>query len=387
MGANDNGMYLNVSAYDGEDTTYVERSDLKGGGFLNKPLLETLDRDVPGLRWAAVKNQFFAAVYTPDQPGRGVSVRRVRFEPFVGTGKENIGITAAARFEPVTVAPGASATLGGLLYVGPKEYTRLARFAHDEDRVMQFDFYFFNRLFFSRYVAPLMNHLMVFIHDRIVPNWGWAIVLMTIALKIITLPLTLAASKSAKKMAKFGPLFQEINEKYKDNPTKKQQAIMELYKQKGFNPVGGCLPILLTIPLFVGFFAMLQGTAELRFQPFLWAHDLSAPDTIWRIPGLNLPLNIMPLLMGATMIVQMRLTPTSPNMDPMQAKMMKFMPWVFALFCYNFSCALALYSTVNGLFTIFQQLAVNKFMKDDDTPAAAVGGSARAVKNVTPRKA
>jgi YidC/Oxa1 family membrane protein insertase len=139
--------------------------------------------------------------------------------------------------------------------------------------------------------------------------------------------------------------------------------------------------MLITMPLFIGFFTMLQGSAELRFQSFLWAPDLSVPDTIMRLFGF--PLNIMPLLMGATMLFQMRLTP-QPTVDNAQVKMMKFMPILFTLFCYSFSCALALYSTVNGLFTIGQQLVINR-MRDDDPASAKVAGTA-GMKNVTPTK-
>jgi YidC/Oxa1 family membrane protein insertase len=128
---------------------------------------------------------------------------------------------------------------------------------------------------------------------------------------------------------------------------------------------------------------MLAGAAELRFQPFLWAADLSAPDTIAQVFGF--PINIMPLLMGGTMIFQMRLTP-QPSVDNTQAAMMKFMPLVFIMFCYNFSCARALYSTINGLFTIGQQLVINR-MRDDGDPAAGVTvANGKPVKNVTPAK-
>jgi YidC/Oxa1 family membrane protein insertase len=158
------------------------------------------------------------------------------------------------------------------------------------------------------------------------------------------------------------------------------------------NPMGGCLPILITIPLFVGFFTMLQGTAELRYQSFLWSADLSAPDTVLRIMGL--PLNIMPLLMGATMVFQMRLTPT-PTTDNAQAMIFKLMPVVFTLICYNFATALALYSTVNGIFTIIQQVLVNKFTKDVPlaTPVKKTDDGVpvgnpwkKPTKNVTPKK-
>jgi YidC/Oxa1 family membrane protein insertase len=158
---------------------------------------------------------------------------------------------------------------------------------------------------------------------------------------------------------------------------------MEVFKQHKVNPVGGCIPVLITMPLFIGFFAMLQCTAELRFQPFLWAHDLSAPDTIATVLGI--PINIMPLLMGATMYYQMQITPT-PSVDNMQMKMMKFMPVIFTFICYNFSCALSLYSTINGLFTIGQQMVINR-MKDPDSPApATTGPGGKAIKNVTPAK-
>ena len=162
---------------------------------------------------------------------------------------------------------------------------------------------------------------------------------------------------------------------------------MALFKEHKVNPAGGCLPILLTIPLFVGFFGMLQGTAELRFQNFLWVHDLSGPDTVWHIAGF--PINIMPLLMGATMIFQMRLTPQPATAEGPQVMMMKIMPWIFTAFCYTFAAALALYSTINGLFTIIQQLLVNKYSKDEPigiSPASLATRGGKALKNVTPKK-
>jgi YidC/Oxa1 family membrane protein insertase len=396
VSTNDYGQFLNVAAYDGEDAHFTDRSDLEGGGVLSwfglrdgapKPYI-----DQPGIvQWAAIKNQFFASIYTPEQNGAGIVTRRVELPALPGSGRPNVGLTANVRFELPNLAPGESASLGGELYVGPKEYRRIAKFERNEDRVMQYDRYFFNRMFFSGYVAPFMNTLMNWTFDW-TGNWGVAIVLMTLILKIVTLPFTLAASKSAKRMQKLQPLMQEVREKYKDNPQKLNQATIEIFKEHKVNPMGGCLPILITIPLFVGFFTMLQGTAELRFQGFLWSADLSAPDTVLRIFGL--PLNIMPLLMGATMVFQMRLTPT-PTTDNAQAMIFKLMPIVFTLICYNFAAALALYSTVNGVFTIIQQVLVNKFMKDVPlaTPAKKTDDGVpvgnpwkKPTKNVTPKK-
>jgi YidC/Oxa1 family membrane protein insertase len=184
-------------------------------------------------------------------------------------------------------------------------------------------------------------------------------------------------------MAKIQPEMAAVREKYKDNPQKLQLETMELFKKHRVNPMGGCLPILVTIPFFIGFFSMLQSAAELRFQDFLWAADLSAPDTVYQLHGF--PINIMPVLMGATMVIQMHITP-QPTVDNMQAKMFKFMPYIFALFCYNFSCALSLYSTVNGIFTILQQVIINR-MKDPAPVVAVVEkATGRKTKNVTPGK-
>lgn len=390
VNANDYGQYLNVTSYDGDNPTYTDRGELEGGGIgsmfgAGKPPIPVLRK--PGtVVWAAVKNQFFTSIYTPDQPGAGIIVRRIELPPFPDSARPNIGITGATRFELPALPANGTAKLGGALYVGPKEYKRLAKFEHNEDRVMQYA-RGYNKIFLSGVVAPLENTLLNAAHKWLgtwAGSWGVAVILMTLMLKIISLPFTLAASRSAKRMAKLQPELQALREKHKDNPQKLQAATMELFKAHKVNPVGGCVPVLITMPLFFGFYAMLAGAAELRFQPFLWAPDLSAPDTIAHIFGF--PVNIMPLLMGVTMIVQMRLTP-QPAVDNAQATMMKFMPLIFIAFCYSFSCALALYSTINGLFTIGQQLVINR-MRDDGDPAAATtkrpGG--KPIKNVTPRK-
>ena len=384
VNAGDLGQYLASVRHDGEKAVFTSQGDFSGGAFLaffglgTRWEKSTLDQ--PGAAvWTAIDNQFFTSIYTPDQPGLGLVSRRVQ----LGTDAQpEIGLTGAASFTVPALAPGASAQLAGDLYVGPKEYNRLSELKHREDKVMQFDRSPYSRIFLSGYVAPFQNWLMNQMH-RVVGNWGLAIVLMTLLLKFISLPFTLIASRSAKRMQKLQPLMAAVREKHKDNPQKLNQATMALFKEHKINPLGGCLPILITMPLFIGFFTMLGGTAELRFQGFLWATDLSGPDTVAHLLGV--PLNIMPLLMGATMFYQMKLTPSSPTMDSTQATMMKIMPFMFTAICYNFSCALALYSTVNGAFTIVQQLLVNKYAKVDD-PAPVTGPGGRLVKNVTPKK-
>jgi len=387
----DRGYYLNIASYDGKGFTFTDRGALQGGGIgsivgSGRPALSVLE--IPGpIVWAAAKNQFFASIFTPNTPSNGVIVRRIELPSFQDSKEPNIGLTGAERFNLPTLAANGTSTLAGDLYVGPKEYKRLANFAHNEDGVMQYTRGIY-RFFLSGYVAPLENWLMNAAH-RWSGNWGVAVILMTLMLKTISLPFTLAASRSARRMSKLQPELKALREKFKDNPQKQQAATMALFKSHKVNPVGGCVPVLITMPLFFGFYAMLAGAAELRFQPFLWATDLSAPDTVGHLYGF--PINIMPLLMGATTLIQMQLTPT-PSVDNAQATMMKIMPLMFIAFCYNYSCALAIYMTINGLFTIGQQLVINR-LKDDPGPVGpgtaattTAGAFARPVKNVTPKR-
>ena len=386
---NDTGMYLNAACWDGESMTYIGRGDLEGGGFLKrlfggdtapKPYIEQAGKVV----WGSVKNQFFAAIFTPDQPGSGLVVRRVKVRTDLpDVSPSAFGVTSDINLDVPRLEPGASATLGGKLYVGPKEYSRLKTFEQSEHKAMQFSYNWYTGIFGASFFAPLLLWLLNGFHS-IIPGawaWGWAIILTTLLLKTVTLPLTLSAAKSAKRMAKIQPRLKEINEKYADSPTKKQKATLELFKEAKVNPLGGCLPILITMPFFFGFYAMLQTSSDLRFAEFFWIKDLASPDTIARIPFLlpnGIPINVMPILMGITQIVQMHLTPT-PTTDNGQARMMKFMPYVFLLICYNFGSGLALYWTISNAFTIGQQIIINR-MPDHDPLAPAVGG----VKNVTP---
>ncbi|HYC73005.1 MAG TPA: membrane protein insertase YidC [Opitutaceae bacterium] len=393
INADDYGLHLNVGYHDGDDFETVGRGKLEGGGFFSnfgigsKVDLPFIQRDA-SVAWASVKNTFFATILTPENPGLGVRVERLKTDAGAPDSERRAyGVAGWAQFDFAPVPAGGTTTWKASFYAGPKEYKRLSDAAHfkkNEHEVMEFSAFFFNRIFLSGVIAPLLISLMGWVHELGI-SWGWSVVVVTIILKTVTLPFTLAASRSGKRMAKLMPHMQALREKYKDNPAKLNEGMLKLYRENKVNPLGGCIPILITIPFFIGFFSMLQSASELRFQEFLWAADLSAPDTVLRIRGF--PLNIMPLLMGATMIVQMRLTPT-PTTDPAQQMMMKIMPVMFTVFCYNFSCALALYSTVNGLYTICQQLIVNRLPEPqlpiDGAGTAAGGGGG--MKNVTPRK-
>ena len=382
------GQLVTTGYSDGSSQTFIPRTKLDGGsGFLGvgasemKPSLLTSS----AITWASVDNQFFVGILTPDQPGVGLLTSRVKLLPAApDTQHSAFGVSGAAQFDLKPLPAHGESTLGLSFYVGPKEYRRLSKsaiFKADQDKVMQFGFF--------KWFSQLLLTLMTWVHSG-VPNWGVAIILTTLLLKVIFLPFTLAASRSAKRMQKIQPEMQAVREKFKDNPQKLQSATMELFKKHKVNPLGGCIPILITLPFFFGFFQMLRSAAELRFQPFLWASDLSVADTVGHVFGV--PINIMPILMGATTIISMRLTP-QPSVDNAQAKMIKFMPWIMTLLCYSFSCSLALYSTVNYLFTIGQQLVINRMKDEGDVAspagmaledAAALAG--KPMKNVTPKK-
>ncbi len=293
MNASDNGYYLNVGHYDGEDDKFIGRGQLEGGGFLSwigvreNPAKAFIDN--PGtFQWASVKNQFFTSILTPDTPAVAVRARRVELPPFPDSTKPAVGITGDAMFDLPRIEPGASAEFNAWFYVGPKEYNRLVKFGNREDLVMEFGFFGF----FAKLLLTMLNWF-----HGLIPNYGIAIIITTLVLKTVFLPLTLSAAKSSKRMAKIQEPLKAIREKYKDNPQKMQKETLELFKAHKVNPLGGCLPILVTIPFFFGFFTMLQSSSEIRFAEFLWVTDPSRADTVARIFGF--PVNIMPLLMGA----------------------------------------------------------------------------------------
>ena len=176
-----------------------------------------------------------------------------------------------------------------------------------------------------------------------------------------------------KRMQALQPQIKVLQEKYKDDPAKVQKKTMELFRENKVNPMGGCLPMLVQIPVFFGFFTMIRSAVELRGVPFLWACDLSKPDTIWIIPGLDFPLNPLPLLMAATQFWQTSMTPPSPGVDPAQQRMMRWMPLMFVFILYNYSAALTLYWTTQNLLSILQM----KLTKTD--PAAPAATPARVV--------
>jgi YidC/Oxa1 family membrane protein insertase len=195
-----------------------------------------------------------------------------------------------------------------------------------------------------------------------VHNWGVAIILLTVLIKLAFFPLSAASYRSMAKMRVVAPKLQRIKELYPDDRQKLQQAMMELYKTEKINPLGGCLPIVVQIPVFIALYWVLLGSVELRHAPFFgWIIDLSAPD----------PFYILPLLMAASMVVQMRLSPEPP--DPVQARIMKVMPFIFGAFFFFFPAGLVLYWLVNNILSIGQQWYITRQIETDAAKPANAG--------------
>ncbi|HXB59430.1 MAG TPA: YidC/Oxa1 family membrane protein insertase, partial [Candidatus Acidoferrales bacterium] len=170
---------------------------------------------------------------------------------------------------------------------------------------------------------------------------------------------------SMKKMQALAPEVKVLKEKYADDPQKFTQKQMELWRKNNVSPMSGCLPMLIQMPVFLGFFTMIRSAIELRGAHFLWVADLSKPDTLFLIPGFDFPFNLLPLLMVGVMVIQAHMQPVSPGMDPSQQKMMRYMPLIFLVFLYNYSAGMALYMTISTLAGIVQ----TRLIKNMPAPA------------------
>jgi YidC/Oxa1 family membrane protein insertase len=256
----------------------------------------------------------------------------------------------------VNIAPGAKMELAAKLFAGPQTHADLTAAAPGLEFAVDFGW--------LTPVAKPLFWVLSQIH-ALVHNWGVAIILVTVLIKAAFYPLSAASYRSMAQMRELAPRLQSMKEKFGDDKQKMQQAMMEMYRSEKINPMSGCLPILIQIPVFIAFYWMLSGTVELRHAPFFgWIQDLSAPDTLFgvipkSIPLLGgMPIGLLPILMGATMIIQTFLNP--PPTDPIQAQVMKIMPVVFSIFFFFFPAGLVLYWLVNNILSIAQQWYVNK---------------------------
>ncbi|MBL8515862.1 MAG: membrane protein insertase YidC [Betaproteobacteria bacterium] len=284
--------------------------------------------------WLALVQHYFVSAWLPKP-----NVEREYFTRKVSDNLYGAGIIQSAG----SIAPGQSATIPMSLYLGPQNQDTLKALAPGLDLVVDYGW-------LTILAAPLF-WVLQFIHG-FVGNWGWSIVLLTILIKAVFYPLNQKAGMSMAHMKAVAPRIQQLQQRYGDDRAKLNQAMMELYRTEKINPLGGCLPILIQIPVFIALYWVLLAAVELRHAPWAgWITDLSVPD----------PYYILPLVMAVSMFVQTKLNPPPP--DPVQAKIMLFMPLIFSIFFFFFPAGLVLYWTVQNLIGIAQQWWINKVVE------------------------
>ncbi|MGE5337589.1 MAG: membrane protein insertase YidC [Gemmatimonadota bacterium] len=281
--------------------------------------------------WVAMIQHYFVTAWVPPEGApRELYAREVDKNLF----------SVGSILPLASIAPGASATSPSTLYVGPEDQNALKEIAPGLDLVVDYGWLTF--------IAKPLYWLLEFFH-RLLGNWGWAIIMLTVVVKAAFYPLSAASYKSMAKMKEVTPRLMKLREQYADDKQKLNTAMMEMYKTEKINPLGGCLPILVQIPVFIALYWVLLASVEMRNSPWiLWVKDLATPD----------PWFILPLVMMASMWIQYKLNPTPP--DPVQAKVMAVMPFIFGAMFFMFPAGLVLYWVVNNVLSILQQWYVTR---------------------------
>ena len=287
--------------------------------------------------WIGVVQHHFVSAWLTQNPGD--TARREFYTRALGNDEYAAGMILPA----LKLAPGESKRIATRLYAGPQEQDKLKALAPGLDLVVDYGW--------LHVLAYPLFMLLNWLH-KLVDNWGAAIILLTVLIKGAFYPLSAASYKSMAQMRKLAPRLQSLKEKFGDDRQKLHEAMMKIYQEEKINPLGGCLPILVQIPVFIALYWVLLGAVELRQAPFaLWITDLSAKD----------PYYVLPVVMAITMFVQQRLSPTPP--DPVQAKVMMVMPIVFSVFFFFFPAGLVLYWLVNNVLSILQQWRINSVIE------------------------
>ncbi len=277
--------------------------------------------------WVAMMQHYFVSAFIP-----GVDDNNQLYSRVLSNGEATIGFKSPL----TTVAPNSEAKLETRLWIGPKLQDEMAATANNLDLTVDYGWLWF--------IAQPLFQLLQFFHG-LVQNWGIAIIMVTFAVKGVMYPLTKAQYTSMAKMRLLAPKIQQLRERYGEDKQKVSAAMMELYKKEKVNPLGGCLPILLQMPIFIALYWSLMESVELRHAPFiLWINDLSVQD----------PFYVLPILMGVSMFFIQKMSPTTIT-DPMQQKVMQFMPIIFTFFFLWFPAGLVLYWLVSNLVTLLQQ--------------------------------
>jgi YidC/Oxa1 family membrane protein insertase len=291
--------------------------------------------------WIAMVQHYFATAWIPQQ-----GVKRDIYVNKIDPSLYRVGVKEAVP----TIAPGQSADVSAKLFAGPEEERMLEGIAPGLELVKDYGW--------VTIIAKPLFWLLEKIHSY-VGNWGWSIVLLTLLIKAVFFPLSAASYKSMARMKAITPRMQALRERFKGDPQKMNSALMELYKTEKVNPFGGCLPVVIQIPVFISLYWVLLSSVEMRGAPWiLWIHDLSQQD----------PFFILPVLMAVSMFLQTRLNPTPP--DPVQAKMMMFMPIAFSVMFFFFPAGLVLYYVVNNVLSIAQQYYITRMMGKPKAKAA-----------------
>lgn len=281
--------------------------------------------------WIGLVQHYFVSAWIPKE-----GINRLFYSRQLSENLFSIGIKGALG----SIAPGSTFNTEARLYAGPQTQRDLEATAPGLEYTVDYGW-------LTIIASPLFWVLSAI--ERIVHNWGVAIIILTILIKLAFYPLSAASYRSMAHMRELAPRLQRMKEQYGDDRQKFQQAMIELYRKEKINPMGGCLPILVQIPVFIALYWVLLGSVEMRHAPFiLWIKDLSAVD----------PYYVLPILMGLTMIIQTRLNPTPP--DPIQARIMMIMPIVFSVFFFFFPAGLVLYWLVNNILSIAQQWYINR---------------------------
>ena len=311
---------------DKEKFTKIDFSDIEK----NKA---NIPRQIPAGEpgWIAMVQHYFASAWLPSDK----TVRDV----YVGKVEQNLyRIGLQTPLNPL--AAGASHIEKTRLFIGPQEETLLEKIAPGFDLIKDYGY--------LTVIAKPIFWLLEQIHSY-VANWGWAIVILTLLIKLLFFPLSAASYKSMARMKEVQPRLMTLREQLKGDPQKLNRAMMDLYKQEKINPLGGCLPVVVQIPVFIALYWVLLSSVEMRNAPWiLWINDLSVPD----------PFYILPVIMAVSMYVQVKLNPTPP--DPLQAKIMMWMPIVFSVMFFFFPAGLVLYWVVNNILSIAQQWQINQ---------------------------
>ena len=300
--------------------------------------------------WVGMIQHYFAAAWLPQG-----NAKREFYSKKVAENLYSAGLIIGAG----TIAPGAAGTFMAKLYVGPQDQDRLKELAPGLELVVDYGW--------LTIIAQPMFWLLKWLHTML-GNWGLAIIALTVIIKAVFFPLSAASYKSMARMKKVTPRLTQIRERFGNDRMKMNQAMMELYKEEKINPLGGCLPIVIQIPVFIALYWTLLATVEMRHAPFYgWITDLSAPDTLFgTLPYFDMPIGLLPIIMAVSMFIQTKMNPTPP--DPIQAKMMMIMPVVFSVFFFFFPSGLVLYWVVNNILSIAQQWQITRMIESGADP-------------------